>query len=616
MKQSKMLIPTLREMPSDAQVISHALLMRAGYVRQVSAGIYAYLPLANRVLEKLKNIMREEFDEIGAVELLAPSLLTADLWRESGRYDTYGEDLYKLKNRDNSDFILGPTHEETMTSLVRDEITSYKKLPLNVYQIAPKFRDEKRPRYGLLRGREFLMKDGYSYHADQDSLDETYNDYKKAYEKIFERAGLNFKPIIADAGAMGGKDSQEFIAITDDRINLEKWLVLSKNITSIEEIPESVLSEIKEELGKWLIAGEDTIVYAEGGDYAANIEMASSQFEPNVAYTEELELEKVATPGAKTIDEVSKFLEIDEEQTVKTMVYHADDELVVVLLNGNDQLNEVKLTNYLGASFIEAASEAEVEEKFGAHFGSLGPIGLENVKIIADRKVEQIKNAVVGANVDGFHYKNANFGRDYEVEEFVDLRTVNEGEISPDGRGTLKFARGIEIGHIFKLGTRYTEAMNANILDANGRSIPMLMGCYGIGVSRLLSAILEQFARIYVEKTPREEFKFSWSINFPKELAPFDIHLVPVNVKDEAAMKLTSELEEKLRGKGYQVLVDDRNERAGVKFADSDLIGLPVRVTIGKKAAEGVVEVKIRATGEVVEINKDELVNTIEILSK
>merc|ERR1719295_596307 len=536
--------------------------MRAGYVRQVSAGIYAYLPLANRVLEKLKNIMREEFDEIGAVELLAPSLLTADLWRESGRYDTYGEDLYKLKNRDNSDFILGPTHEETMTSLVRDEITSYKKLPLNVYQIATKFRDEKRPRYGLLRGREFLMKDGYSYHADQDSLDETYLDYKKAYEKIFERAGLNFKPIIADAGAMGGKDSQEFIAITDDRINLEKWLVLSKNITSIDEIPESVLSEIQEELGKWLVAGEDTIVYAEGGDYAANIEMATSQFEPNVAYTEELELEKVATPGAKTIDEVSDFLEIDEEQTVKTLVYHADDELIVILLNGNDQLNEVKLTNHLGASFIEAASEAEVEEKFGAHFGSLGPIGLENVRIIADRKVELIKNAVVGANVDGYHYKNANFGRDFEVEEFVDLRTVNEGEISPDGRGTLKFAR------------------------------------------------------IYVEKTPREEFKFSWSINFPKELAPFDIHLVPVNVKDEAAMELTSELEEKLRGKGYQVLVDDRNERAGVKFADSDLIGLPVRVTIGKKAAEGIVEVKIRATGEVVEINKDELINTIEILSK
>lgn len=616
MKQSKMLIPTLREMPSDAQVISHALLMRAGYVRQVSAGIYAYLPLANRVLEKLKNIMREEFEEIGAVELLAPTLLTADLWRESGRYDTYGEDLYKLKNRDNSDFILGPTHEETMTALVRDEITSYKKLPLNVYQIATKYRDEKRPRYGLLRGREFIMKDGYSFHADQDSLDETYQDYKKAYEKIFERAGLTFKPIIGDGGAMGGKDSQEFMAITDDRTDLEKWLVLSKNITSIDEIPESVLADIKEELGQWLVAGEDTIVYADGGDYAANLEMATSQFDPKAAYTEELELEKVATPDAKTIDEVAEFLKVDQSQTIKTLVFRADDELVVVLLHGNDQLNEVKLTNYLGADLVEAASEADVEAAFGVHFGSLGPVGLKEVRIIADREVELVKNAIVGANEDGFHYKNVNIGRDFEVSEFVDLRTVNEGEVSPDGRGTLKFARGIEIGHIFKLGTRYSEAMNANVLDANGRAIPMIMGCYGIGVSRLLSAILEQFARIYVEKTPKEEYKFSWSINFPKELAPFDIHLVPVNIKDETAMALTAELETKLRAKGYQVLVDDRNERAGVKFADSDLIGLPVRVTIGKKAAEGIVEVKIRATGEVVEINKDELVNTIEILNQ
>lgn len=616
MKQSKMLIPTLREMPSDAQVISHALLMRAGYVRQVSAGIYAYLPLANRVLEKLKNIMREEFDEIGAVELLAPTLLTADLWRESGRYETYGADLYKLKNRDASDFILGPTHEETMTALVRDEVTSYKKLPLNVYQIAAKYRDEKRPRYGLLRGREFIMKDGYSFHADYDSLDETYNDYKKAYERIFERAGLTFKPIIGDGGAMGGKDSQEFMAITDDRTELSKWLVLSKNINSLDEIPASVLDDIKAELSKWLVAGEDTIVYADGGDYAANIEMAASQFEPNVAYTEELELEKVATPDAKTIEEVAAFLEVEASEIVKTLVYKANDELVVVLLRGDDELNEVKLTNHLSADFLEAASEEDVFELIGAHFGSLGPIGLKDVKIIADREVEVMKNVIVGADEDGFHYKNANLGRDFEVAEFVDLRTVREGEVSPDGRGTLKFARGIEIGHIFKLGTRYTEAMNANVLDANGRSIPMIMGCYGIGVSRLLSAILEQFARIYVEKTPKEEFKFSWSINFPKELAPFDIHLVPVNTKDESAMELTAELEEKLRKKGYQVLVDDRNERAGVKFADSDLIGLPVRVTIGKKAAEGIVEVKIRATGEVVEINKDELVNTIEILSQ
>ncbi|MDG6139614.1 proline--tRNA ligase [Lactococcus formosensis] len=616
MKQSKMLIPTLREMPSDAQVISHALLVRAGYVRQVSAGIYAYLPLANRVLEKLKTIMREEFEEIGAVELLAPALLTADLWRESGRYDTYGEDLYKLKNRDHSDFILGPTHEETMTALVRDEVTSYKKLPLNVYQIQSKYRDEKRPRYGLLRGREFIMKDGYSFHADYESLDETYNDYKRAYEKIFSRAGLDFKAIIGDGGAMGGKDSQEFMAITADRTDLEKWLVLGNSIESIDEIPNTVIEQIQEELAKWLVAGEDTVVYADGGDYSANLEMATNKFENIASYTETLELEKVATPDAKTIDEVAAFLEADVAETIKTLVFRADEELVVVLMHGNDELNEVKLQNYIGASSVEPATEADVENLAGAHFGSLGPIGLRDVKIIADREVQAVKNAIIGANEDGFHYRNANFGRDFEVDEFVDLRTVNEGEMSPDGRGTLKFARGIEIGHIFKLGTRYSDSMGANVLDKNGKAVPIVMGCYGIGVSRLLSAILEQFARIYVEKTPREEYKFSWSINFPKELAPFDIHLVPVNTKDEEAMAVTAELETALRGKGYQVLVDDRNERAGVKFADSDLIGLPVRVTIGKKASEGIVEVKIRATGEVVEINKEELVNTIEILTK
>lgn len=616
MKQSKMLIPTLREMPSDAQVISHALLVRAGYVRQISAGIYAYLPLANRVLEKLKTIMREEFEEIGAVELLAPALLTADLWRESGRYDTYGEDLYKLKNRDHSDFILGPTHEETMTALVRDEVTSYKKLPLNVYQIQSKYRDEKRPRYGLLRGREFIMKDGYSFHADYESLDETYNDYKRAYEKIFSRAGLDFKAIIGDGGAMGGKDSQEFMAITADRTDLEKWLVLGNSIESIDEIPNTVIEQIQEELAKWLVAGEDTVVYADGGDYSANLEMATNKFENIASYTETLELEKVATLDAKTIDEVAAFLEADVAETIKTLVFRADEELVVVLMHGNDELNEVKLQNYLGASSVEPATEADVENLAGAHFGSLGPIGLKDVKIIADREVQAVKNAIIGANEDGFHYRNANFGRDFEVDEFVDLRTVNEGEMSPDGRGTLKFARGIEIGHIFKLGTRYSDSMGANVLDKNGKAVPIVMGCYGIGVSRLLSAILEQFARIYVEKTPREEYKFSWSINFPKELAPFDIHLVPVNTKDEEAMAVTAELETALRGKGYQVLVDDRNERAGVKFADSDLIGLPVRVTIGKKASEGIVEVKIRATGEVVEINKEELVNTIEILTK
>ncbi|MCJ1995947.1 proline--tRNA ligase [Lactococcus piscium] len=616
MKQSKMLIPTLREMPSDAQVISHALLVRAGYVRQVSAGIYAYLPLANRVLEKFKTIMRQEFDGIGAVELLAPALLTADLWKESGRYDTYGADLYKLKNRDSSDFILGPTHEETMTALVRNEITSYKKLPLNIYQIQPKYRDEKRPRYGLLRGREFIMKDGYSFHANYDSLDETYNDYKAAYGAIFTRAGLDFKGIIGDGGAMGGKDSQEFMAITPDRTDLDKWLILDKSIADISEIPDGVIKDIKAELTKWLVAGEDTIAYSDGSDYAANLEMASTEFVKPTVYTEHIELAKVATPDAKTIEEVSAFLELPAEQTLKTLVYQADDEVIVVLLRGDDELNEVKLTNHLGADFLEPASEEATIKLFGATFGSLGPVGLpESVKVIADRVVETVVNATVGANEDGFHYQNANLDRDFKVSEFIDLRTAKEGEPAPDGQGKLKFARGIEIGHIFKLGTRYSESMGANVLDENGKAKPIIMGSYGIGVSRMLSAILEQFARINVEKTFKGDYKFAWSINFPKELAPFDVHVIPVNVKDETAVALSAEIVETLTKQGMQVLEDDRAERVGVKFADSDLIGLPVRVTVGKKAADRIVEVKIRATGDMLEVNVDDLSDTLAILN-
>lgn len=617
MKQSKIFIPTLREMPSDAQVISHALLVRAGYIRQISSGIYSYLPLANRVIEKFKKIMRDEFEEIGALELLAPALLTADLWKESGRYHTYGEDLYKLKNRDNSDFILGPTHEETMTELLKDEITSYKKLPLSVYQIQSKYRDEKRPRYGLLRTREFIMKDAYSFHSSYDSLDEVYQEYKTAYENIFTKAGLNFKAIIGDGGAMGGKDSQEFMAITSDRNDLEQWLTLDKSITSLDEIPEDVLGDIQKELDSWLVAGEDTIVFSEGGDYSANLEMATSQFKLNSAYTEKLDIEKVATPDAKTIEEVVEFLDIPVESTLKTLLLMADGEPIVVLLRGDDELNDVKLKNYLAADELVAATDNEAIEVFGASFGSLGPVKMKkDVKILADRVVESMANAVVGANEDGYHLLNVNYDRDYQVAEFVDLRVAKEGELSPDGRGTLKFARGIEIGHIFKLGTRYTESMGANILDENGRAIPMIMGCYGIGVSRMLSAILEQFARIYVEKTPKGDFKFNWSINFPEGLAPYDVHLIPVNMKDEEAQVLTTELETSLKAEGFEVLTDDRNERAGVKFADSDLIGLPVRVTVGKKASDGIVEVKIRATGETIEVNKDELINTIKILSK
>ncbi len=611
-----MLIPTLREMPSDAQVISHALMMRAGYVRQVSAGIYAYLPLANRTIEKLKTIMRQEFDKIGAVEMLAPALLTADLWRESGRYETYGDDLYKLKNRESSDFILGPTHEETFTTLVRDAVKSYKQLPLNLYQIQAKYRDEKRPRNGLLRTREFIMKDGYSFHQNYEDLDVTYEDYRKAYEAIFTRSGLEFKGIIGDGGAMGGKDSQEFMAITPERTDLSRWLVLDKSIPSLSDIPEDVLEEIKKELASWLISGEDTIAYSSESSYAANLEMASNAFSPTTKVAVAEDLKEVATPDCKTIDQVADFLNISAETTIKTLLFIADEKPVVALLVGNDQVNDVKLKNYLGADFLDPATEEEAFQVFGAHFGSLGPVNLpDSVRIIADRNVQNLANAVSGANKDGFHLTGVNPERDFKAE-FVDIREVKEGEASPDGHGHLQFARGIEVGHIFKLGTRYSDSLGANILDENGKSIPIVMGCYGIGVSRILSAVIEQHARLFVSKTPKGEYRYSWGINFPKELAPFDIHLITVNTKDEEAQTLTDKLEKELMAKGYEVLTDDRNERVGSKFSDSDLIGLPIRITVGKKASEGIVEIKIKASGDSIEVNAENVIETLEILTK
>ena len=610
-----MLIPTLREMPSDAQVISHALMVRAGYVRQVSAGIYAYMPLANRAIEKFKAIMREEFEKIGAVEMLAPALLTADLWRESGRYETYGEDLYKLKNRDKSDFILGPTHEETFTALVRDAVKSYKQLPLNLYQIQSKYRDEKRPRNGLLRTREFIMKDGYSFHQNYEDLDVTYEDYRKAYEAIFTRAGLEFKGIIGDGGAMGGKDSQEFMAVTPERTDLDRWVVLDKSIASLDEIPEDVMEDIKHELTSWLVSGEDTIAYSTESSYAANLEMATNAYTPATKVVTQEEVTRVETPNCKSIDEVAAFLNVPEEQTIKTLLFVADDEPVVALLVGNDHVNDVKLKNFLAADFLEPATEDEARQVFGANFGSLGPVNLpDNIRIIADRKVQDVANAVVGANEDGYHLTGVNPERDFKAE-YVDIREVKEGEISPDGQGVLKFARGIEIGHIFKLGTRYSESMGANVLDENGRAVPIIMGCYGIGVRRILSAVIEQHARLFVNKTPKGQYRYAWGINFPKELAPYDVHLITVNTKDEEATALTERLEAALMAEGYDVLTDDRNERVGSKFSDSDLIGLPIRVTVGKKASEGVVEVKIKATGDTIEVNADNLIETLAILT-
>ena len=460
------------------------------------------------------------------------------------------------------------------------------------------------------------MKDAYSFHANYDSLDVAYDEYKSAYEKIFTRSELDFKAIIGDGGAMGGKDSQEFMAITPDRTDLNRWVVLDKSVASFDEIPEDVQEAIRTELTSWMVSGEDTIAYSSESSYAANLEMATDEYKPAGRVVTEEEVARVSTPDCKTIDEVAAFLGLDESQTIKTLVYMADESPVVALLVGNDQLNEVKLKNHLAADFFDVASEDQVRQLLGAGFGSLGSVNLpEGVRIIADRKVQDLANAVVGANEDGYHLTGVNPGRDFTAE-YVDIREVREGEISPDGQGVLKFARGIEIGHIFKLGTRYSDSMNANVLDENGRAVPMIMGCYGIGVSRLLSAVMEQHARLFVNKTPKGEFRYAWGINFPKELAPFDVHLIPVNVKDEEALALTDQIEANLLSAGYEVLMDDRNERAGVKFSDSDLIGLPIRVTVGKKAAEGIVEVKIKATGDTIEVHADNLLETLSILTK
>lgn len=557
MKQSMTLIPTLREVPADAEIKSHQLLLRAGFMRQNSSGVYSFMPLGKKVLQKVEAIVREEMENAGAVELLMPALQQAEFWQESGRWYTYGPELMRLKDRNNREFALGATHEEVITSLVRDEIKSYKRLPLTVYQIQTKFRDEKRPRFGLLRGREFIMKDAYSFHANQESLDAVYTKIYQAYSNIFSRCGLDFRAVIADSGAMGGKDTHEFM----------------------------VLSEI----------GEDTIAYSDTSDYAANIEMAPVSVKYEKSSEEQSQLDKIHTPGQKTIEEVTSFLNAATEKLIKSLLFKVDEKHVLVLVRGDHEVNDIKLKNFFNASAVELADPDETKEVLGCAVGSLGPINVASeVEVIADVAIESIVNGICGANDEDHHYVNVNPDRDFNVAHYIDLRFIQEGDPSPDGEGTIKFAKGIEVGHVFKLGTKYSEAMNATFLDENGRSQPMIMGCYGIGVSRTLAAVAEQF---------NDEKGLVW----PTNLAPYQVHLIPINVKDEAQNALAEDLYTDLKAKGMDVLMDDRQERAGVKFADSDLIGLPVRVTVGKKASEGIVEVKIRQTGEVLEIEKTEL---------
>ncbi|MBX9433902.1 proline--tRNA ligase [Bacillus paralicheniformis] len=562
MRQSRTLIPTLREVPADAEAKSHQLLLRAGFIRQNTSGVYSYMPLANKVIHKIQSIVRQEMEKINAVEMLMPALQQAETWQESGRWYTYGPELMRLKDRHGREFALGATHEEVITSIVRDEVKSYKRLPLTLYQIQSKFRDEKRPRFGLLRGREFIMKDAYSFHSSAESLDETYNDMYQAYTNVFTRCGLNFRPVIADSGAMGGKDTHEFMALSD--------------------------------------VGEDTIAYSDQSSYAANIEMAEVKEAGAGEQAEMKELQEVHTPSVKTIEEVAAFLGISPSDCVKSMLMKADGRFVLVLTRGDHEVNDIKVKNLLQAETIEFASAEEVAEITGTEPGFVGPVGLDReIEIFADFAVKAMANAAAGANKTDYHYQNVNISRDAHNVTFADLRLIQEGDPSPDGNGTIRFAKGIEVGQVFKLGTRYSEAMDATYLDENGRAQPMLMGCYGIGISRTLSAIVEQH---------HDDKGLIW----PLEVTPYDLHILALNMKNDAQVQLAEKLYEDFKANGYDVLFDDRAERAGVKFADSDLIGLPIRITVGKRADEGVVEVKIRKTGESFEVAAEELLDFIE----
>lgn len=562
MKQSKVFIPTMKEVPAGAEALSHRLLLKAGLIKQSTSGIYSYLPLATRVLNNLEAIIREEMESIDAVEILMPALQQAELWEESGRWGSYGAELMRLTDRHGREFALGPTHEEVVTSIVRDELKSYKQLPLTLFQIQSKYRDEKRPRFGLLRGREFIMKDAYSFHVDEESLDATYQDMYEAYKRIFSRSGINARPVLADSGAIGGNHTHEFMALSD--------------------------------------IGEDTIVYSENSDYAANIEKAEVLYEPNEKHQPVEALAKIETPNVHTAQELADFLDRPLDEITKSMIFKVDGEFIMILVRGHHEINDVKLKSYFETDNIELATQSEIVNLLGANPGSLGPIFEKDIKIYADNAVQDLNNIVVGANEDGYHLVNANVGRDFNVDAYGDFRFILEGEPLADGSGKAHFAEGIEVGQVFKLGTKYSEAMNATILDNQGKAKPLLMGCYGIGVSRTLSAIVEQ---------NNDDNGIIW----PKSVAPFDLHLITLNPKKDEQRELGDQLYASLKN-SFDVLYDDRKERAGVKFNDADLIGLPVRVVIGKNAAEGIVEVKRRDTGESEDVHVDDLVDYAKAL--
>lgn len=559
MKMSNMLVGTLREVPAEAEIASHKLMLRAGLMRKMAAGIYNYMPLGLKVIENVKNIVREEMNNAGAQEFLASALIPSELWQESGRWDAYGAEMFRLKDRHNRDFCLGPTHEEVFTDIVRNEIKSYKQLPLNLYQIQTKYRDERRPRFGVMRSREFIMKDGYSFDKDQEGLDLAYEKMRKAYVNIFNRCGLDAKAVAADSGAIGGSGSAEFM----------------------------VKSEV----------GEDDVVFCTACDYAANIEKAPST--PEHAEKEELiEVEKVETPAVKSIEDLANFFECSPKKIAKTLIFQADDKVVAVVLRGDREANEVKIANAVGeVTELEMASEEAVKEATGAAVGFAGPIGIKVDMLLVDQEVANMYNFIIGANETDMHLKNVNYGRDFEGI-VGDFRNVTVGEKCPECGEEITISRGTEVGHIFKLGTKYSESMGATFIDEGGKAKPFIMGCYGIGVTRTVASIIEQH---------NDENGIIW----PLEVAPYHVSVIPANVKNEEQATKAEEIYNELRKMGVEALLDDRKERAGVKFKDSELIGIPMRITVGKMIGEGQVEFKLRNGGEVETLTIDEVYNRV-----
>ncbi|MEN6348047.1 MAG: proline--tRNA ligase [Syntrophomonas sp.] len=563
MKASELFFPTLRETPSEAEVLSHQLLLRAGFIRKTTAGVYTYLPLAYKVIKKIMNIVREEMDRAGGQEVMMPIVQPAELWKKSGRWDVYGDEMFRLKDRHMRDFALGPTHEEVITTVVDGDVHSYRDLPLLLYQIQNKYRDEIRPRFGLMRGREFIMKDLYSFDVDDAGLDVSYHKMYEAYNRIFQRLDLQYRVVEADSGAIGGNESHEFMVLAE--------------------------------------TGESEVVYCDTCSYAANVEKSICTVEEKEPEEEMRVLEKVHTPGQRTIQDLVTFLNMPSDRQVKTLMYMADGELIAAVLRGDRELNEIKLKNVLNCNQLFMADEGSVRMNCQAGFGSLGPVGMP-IKIYLDLEVSKMRNFTCGANEDDYHFTNVNPGRDFVSEMIVDIRNAVAGDKCPLCEGSLKSVRGIEVGHIFKLGLKYSQALEAGFLDQNGKERPMVMGCYGIGISRTMAAAVEQNS---------DENGIIW----PVPIAPYQVIVVPVNSKKEDQMSMAIKIYNELLEHGIEAIIDDRDERAGVKFKDADLIGIPLRITVGPKALqENKVEVKKRWEGDIELVAVEQVMATVEAI--